>query len=80
MYEGYLSRFQHVANSANRFASRHVILPRFDEPPTMHANARSLVRAQPPAPGAAVQMVCIEYVRPVSVARFGQRAAPRRMR
>ena len=39
-----------------------VILPRFDEPPTMHASARSLVQAQrkPPAPGGAVHVVCVE--------------------
>ena len=48
----------------------------------MHASARSLVQAQrePPAPGAAVHMVCVEYVRPASVNSFGQRAALRHVR
>ena len=66
----------------NCFDNCHVILPRFDEPPTMHASARSLVQAQrePPAPGAAVHMVCVEYVRPASVKRVGQRAALRHVR
>ena len=66
----------------NCFDSCHVILPRFDEPPTMHASARSLVQAQrePPAPGAAVHMVCVEYVRPASVKRVSQRAALRHVR
>jgi len=57
-------------------------MPRFDEPPTMHASARNLVQAQrePPALGGAAHMVCVEYVRPASVNIFGQRAAPRHVR
>ena len=48
----------------------------------MHASARSLVQAQraPPAPGGAVHMVCVEYVRPTSVKHIVQRAALRHVR